>query len=172
MDISGIEVFKILNNMSQYQFLPFEELPKHIDYIFLIDDDEDDLDLFAEALETLKLPIEYKGFKNGEEFLNYVQNIDTSKRVKVFLDLNMPIISGVEVLKKVKSDSITGNIWITIYSTSASPKDLEETFTFGANSYLQKPTSFEDLKRYILKSLERFITKHQSKCLNSYLINS
>ena len=152
-------------------FPPVKDLSTLIDSIILIDDDEDDLDLFADALESLKIPVTFKTFKNGEAFLDYLQNADTSNKLKVFLDLNMPIISGIDVLKQVKSSTKTANIWITIYSTSSSPNDVEVTYSYGANSYLQKPTSFNDLKKYILKSLERYVDTETSISRDTFVIN-
>lgn len=132
--------------------------------IIVVDDDEDDRDLFAEALESLNLKTELVQFKNGQELLDYLQEVDASIATLVFLDLNMPIISGMEVLKQLRKTFKVNEIFVTIYSTSSSKKDVENAYCYGANGYLRKPSSFQQLCDLINKAIYTSGT-HQGKQL-------
>lgn len=76
----------------------------------------------------------------------------------IFLDLNMPIKNGLECLKEIRSDEKLKNISIAIYSTSNNQKDIENTFTYGANVYITKPSDFNTLKNLLEKAV---LTTHQ-----------
>jgi CheY-like chemotaxis protein len=65
----------------------------------------------------------------------------------LFLDLNMPYMSGFECLKVIRADVRFKDVSIAIYSTSSSEKDIEETFVEGANIYIKKPNDFAKLKK-------------------------
>jgi CheY-like chemotaxis protein len=67
----------------------------------------------------------------------------------LFLDLNMPLKSGMDCLKEIKRIDRLKDITIAIYSTSASSKDIEETFIKGANVYIKKPNDFSKLKKVL-----------------------
>jgi CheY-like chemotaxis protein len=71
----------------------------------------------------------------------------------LFLDLNMPYMSGFECLKMIRANSRFKDVSIAIYSTSSSEKDIEETFIEGANIYIKKPNDFAKLKKVIKEVL-------------------
>lgn len=121
--------------------------------IILVDDDEDDRDLFAEAFQSLNLKADFVAFKNGHELLDYIQEIDQLISTHVFLDLNMPIISGMTVLKQLRKILKIDAIFVTIYSTSSSQKDVENAYKYGANGYLRKPSCFQELCELIHKAI-------------------
>ena len=121
--------------------------------IILVDDDEDDRDLFSEAFENVKVQAELLLYKNGQELIDCIDEIDRSIPTFIFLDLNMPVLSGMEVLKRLKSTLCLKNIFVTMYSTSSSENDVESAYLNGANGYLIKPSSFNQLTRLILKTL-------------------
>lgn len=121
--------------------------------IILVDDDEDDRDLFSEAFENLQVEAELLLFENGQELLNRIDEIDRTIPTFIFLDLNMPIISGMEVLKRIRRTLGLDSIFVAIYSTSCSENDLEAAYQNGANGYLMKPSTFGQLKTLIAKTL-------------------
>jgi CheY-like chemotaxis protein len=65
----------------------------------------------------------------------------------------MPDMNGLECLKEIRSDDSYSDIFIAIYSTSSSEKDIEETFLHGANIYITKPADYNELKKVLAKSL-------------------
>jgi CheY-like chemotaxis protein len=141
--------------------------------ILLADDDQDDREFFAQAISSLdlKYPVEY--FKDGTELLERIYNVDLALPDLVFLDLNMPIMSGYETLEQIREDRRFKNIpVIAIYSTSPHPDGIIKTFSFGANAYIIKPTSFNDLKMLLAKVLEMYCKdQFRQSTLESFIIS-
>ncbi|PIB39491.1 response regulator [Maribacter sp. 4G9] len=122
--------------------------------ILLVDDDEDDREFFAEALVGVKLNTELKQLNNGKSCLDYLmQQIENLPNL-IFLDLNMPIMNGFECLTEIRKQQHLKELPIAIYSTSSSDKDIEQTFLKGANIYIKKPSSFEDLKKSLTQVIK------------------
>lgn len=119
--------------------------------IILVDDDEDDRALFELAVNELKVPHLFQMFKNGQELITYLRQPETRLPDILFLDLNMPNLSGIETLKEIRKDPGLKGITVVIYSTSSSERDIEATFLEGANIYINKPSDFETLKKIIKK---------------------
>ncbi|HSD05983.1 response regulator [Flavobacterium sp.] len=117
--------------------------------ITLADDDEDDRLFFTDAFDELKINTIVNTVNNGKELLNYLNDPDTILPNILFLDLNMPILNGIECLKEIKSNDKFKDIVIAIYSTSSSDQDVEDTFVLGANIYIKKPSNFDSLKKIL-----------------------
>lgn len=117
--------------------------------ITLADDDEDDRLFFIDAFEELKINTIVNTVNNGRELLNYINHPDTILPNIIFLDLNMPILNGIESLKEIKANDRFKEIVIAIYSTSSSDQDVEDTFILGANIYIKKPSNFDSLKKIL-----------------------
>ncbi|MCD0465149.1 response regulator [Flavobacterium sp. ENC] len=123
--------------------------------ILLTDDDADDREFFADALTDIPLNFPVEFCKNGQELLNRLYNKDLTIPDIIFLDLNMPVMSGFESLKQIRDDSKFKDIpIIAIYSTSATEEGIRNTFGMGANAYIVKPTNFNDLKKLLKKVIE------------------
>jgi len=114
--------------------------------IILVDDDSDDRMLFEEVFSELKLKSKLLTFKNGLEAINYFERADTAVPHVIFLDLNMPIMGGLEVLEILRRTEKYKFVPIAIYSTSSAEKDIEETLVSGANIYITKPNDYDKLK--------------------------
>ena len=110
--------------------------------VYLIDDDEDEYLLFQQALAELNLDVEIQYINNCSEMLELLDNGHIPDLL--FLDLNMPIISGRECIKKIR-EKLKDKLSIIIYSTSKYPPDVDGTRLDGANLYVIKPNSFEGL---------------------------
>lgn len=117
--------------------------------IFLADDDQDDRLLFEEVLNEIAVSKELTMFKNAVELMEYLNKEDAVLPHIIFLDLNMPFVSGTECLKEIRNNSRFRDISIAIYSTSSLEKDIEETFINGANIYITKPNDYGMLKKII-----------------------
>ncbi|WP_233590045.1 response regulator [Flavobacterium microcysteis] len=118
-------------------------------YVFLVDDDQDDRELFEEVIKGIDNSIHLQMFKNALELMDYLNRDDITLPQIIFLDLNMPLVSGTESLKQIRSNPRFMDISIAIYSTSSLEKDIEETFVNGANIYITKPNDFSILKKTI-----------------------
>lgn len=117
--------------------------------ITLADDDEDDRLFFTDAFEELKINTVVNTVNNGKELLNFLNHPETILPNIIFLDLNMPILNGIDCLKEIKLNDKFRDIAIAIYSTSSSDQDIENTFVLGANIYIKKPSNFNDLKKIL-----------------------
>lgn len=117
--------------------------------ITLADDDEDDRLFFTDAFDELKINTVVNTFKNGRELINYLNQPEIVLPNIIFLDLNMPILNGIDCLREIKQNERFKEIAIAIYSTSSSEEDVENTFVLGANIYIKKPSNFNDLKKIL-----------------------
>lgn len=114
--------------------------------IFYADDDVDDLDFFKEVINEINEQVSL--FEEGQKLLAQLHNPPPKASV-VFLDLNMPVKSGFEVLQEIKSNPVIENIPVVILTTSANPSDIEMCKNLGASLYIRKPTSINALKKAI-----------------------
>ncbi|MFT5755095.1 MAG: CheY-like chemotaxis protein [Flavobacterium sp.] len=121
------------------------------DYILitLADDDEDDRLFFTDAFDEMKIKTVVNTVKNGRELIEFLDHPESVLPNIIFLDLNMPILNGIECLKEIKLNDRFKDIAVAIYSTSSSEADVENTFVLGANIYIKKPSSFNDLKKIL-----------------------
>lgn len=114
--------------------------------IFYADDDIDDLDFFREVADEINKPVSL--FEQGDQLLERLHNPPPKASV-IFLDLNMPIKSGFDVLKEIKSSASVNDIPVIILTTSTSPADIEMSKNLGANLYIRKPTNVGGLRKAI-----------------------
>jgi CheY-like chemotaxis protein len=122
--------------------------------IMIVDDDEDDIELFCEAVKDVDQNIECICAPNGEEALNKLSKENASLPDFIFLDLNMPRLNGKQCLRKLKSSSKLRDIPVIIYTTSKLKEDVEETKQLGAASFLTKPNKINDLRKAIASILQ------------------
>ena len=134
--------------------------------IYLADDDEDDRLLFKEALSNIPLKSNIVEFENGVDLMSELLKCINLPDV-IFLDLNMPLMNGYDCLNDIRSESKFSNIPIVIYSTSYNQRDIERLKEDGANRYIQKPTSFNQLKTLLYKCLRSFNKSENVETENS-----
>lgn len=115
--------------------------------ILLCDDDADDRFFFSEAIKELKIDNALTVFESGLDLMDYLKHPENHLPHILFLDLNMPCKMGLECLKEIREDAQFRNLVIAIYSTSATEQDIEDTFSNGANIYIQKPSDFKKMKK-------------------------
>lgn len=124
--------------------------------ILLVEDNPEDADLTMRALKKNKVTSRILHLDDGVSALEYIfctgefahRNIELKPKV-VLLDLNMPKISGIEVLKKIKSDDRTKVIPVVVLTSSRESPDVETCYLQGANSYIVKPVGFENFTETI-----------------------
>lgn len=138
---------------------------KEIIRILLADDDEDDRNFFREALEELKMNTEVTFKNDGQQLMDYLSLPDIELPHLIFLDLNMPLKSGMQCLKEIREDKRLKHLSVAIYSTSASDEHIEDTFIKGANVYIRKPNDFTTLKK-VLHEVISVNWQYQTSALN------
>jgi len=121
--------------------------------IFYTDDDEDDLSIFTDAVESLEKKIKLQTYSGGEKLLNAIYNPPPTPHV-VFLDLNMPGKNGFDVLTELKSSKEKNDIPVIIFSTSNEPGIIEKCRNLGANLFITKPILMKDIIKSIEHALE------------------
>ena len=118
-------------------------------HVLLADDDEDDRLFFKDAFEEIKIQTQVKFVHDGLQLMEHLLHPDTVLPNILFLDLNMPKMTGHECLAEIKKNNKLKDLIVAIYSTSSSEEDIEETFVKGANIYIKKPNDFNSLKKII-----------------------
>ena len=122
----------------------------------LIDDDREDQELFIDAAKEVDPNIECISVFNGEEALRVLKSNITGLPDYIFLDLNMPVLNGIQCLAEIKKTKSLHDIPIFIYTTSNWTKNEIETRELGANHFFTKPTRFSEICQYISTMLVEF----------------
>jgi CheY-like chemotaxis protein len=118
--------------------------------ILLVEDDPMDMELTLTALEEKKLANEVLVVHDGEEALNYLYSRGsfrlraTGNPVLILLDLKLPKIDGLGVLRQLKSDEHLKTIPVVMLTSSREEKDIVEGYKLGVNAYVVKPIDFHD----------------------------
>ncbi|MDB5257152.1 MAG: response regulator [Chitinophagaceae bacterium] len=111
--------------------------------ILLVEDNPDDAELAIRALRKSNLANHLLHLQDGQEALDYLFNEKNTKPKLVLLDLKMPKVDGIEVLRKLKSDERTRTIPVVMLTSSKEERDIVETYKLGVNAYIVKPLDFE-----------------------------
>jgi two-component system response regulator len=118
--------------------------------ILIADDSASDVELTVRSLRRSKLANDIQVVEDGEQALDYLfcrgkyagRSFGEPPRI-VLLDLKMPKIDGIEVLRAVRADPRTKAITIVVLTSSKEQRDLVESYNLGVNAYIQKPVDFE-----------------------------
>jgi two-component system response regulator len=115
--------------------------------IMLIEDNEDDVTLTMRALEQNDITNEVVVAADGERALDRLFPQDGREPLRpalILLDVNIPKVGGLEVLRTVRADPSTRTVPVVMLTTSSEERDIIESYQLGANSYVRKPVSFSD----------------------------
>ena len=132
----------------------------------MIDDDPDDIELFKEALEDASPSTQFISFSHFDSAYQYLSDEMRLVPDLIFLDMNMPIISGLGYLKALKDIPRIVNCKIIIYSTSLHPKQEEEARALNAYRSIKKPTSFQELCDLLRKIFDEIYHEGNSTPVN------
>jgi CheY-like chemotaxis protein len=109
----------------------------------LIDDDPDDRDIFGIAIKAVGIPINFIAESSGIDAIERFKGDNSFKPDYIFLDLNMPLMDGIECLTEIKKMHHLHKVPVIIYSTASNPIFEEETKQLNATHYLVKPSNVE-----------------------------
>ena len=121
--------------------------------LFLAEDDVEDMDFFTDIISDISPDIKIFVASNGIQLMGLLAN---AKQLPdfIFLDLNMPIKTGFECLKEIRSTEKWKTVKIVILSTSSQPEQIKEAYKMGADLYLQKPNSYNTFRDTLSKCLQ------------------
>lgn len=123
--------------------------------ILLVEDNIEDVELTMEALVEYNLANEVVVARDGAEALDYLYYRGSFKMraagnpAVILLDIKMPKVTGLEVLRKVKSDEKLKTIPVVMLTSSREEPDLKESYQLGVNAYVVKPVNFQDFVKAV-----------------------
>jgi len=129
--------------------------------ILLVEDNPDDVALMLHALQSNRISNQIIVAEDGEQALNLLfseSEAPLTLPALVLLDLNLPKVKGLDVLRQLRAHATTRLVPVVVLTSSLEQSDLENAYSSGANSYLRKPVDFQefvevtrDLGRYWLQ---------------------
>jgi CheY-like chemotaxis protein len=125
--------------------------------ILLVEDDQVDKMTVVRALKEIHVTNPLIHRENGEEAVHYLQDPASEKPCIVLLDLNMPIMNGLEFLKAVKNDDKLKRIPIVVLTTSEEQQDKINSFDLGVAGYMAKPVDYRQFVE-VMRSIDAYWT--------------
>ena len=141
--------------------------------ILLVEDSQEDADLALHALRRENLANNIFVVRDGEQALDLLfcreafaqRSFDHPPKL-VLLDLKLPKVDGIEVIKQVKSDPRTRTIPVVIMTSSKEERDLVDGYNLGANSYIQKPVDFRQFRETVKRVGLYWLVTNQPPIVN------
>lgn len=121
--------------------------------ILLVEDNPSDLEVALRALKEQNLCNNVQVARDGEEALDFIfcrgpyagRRLDELPRV-ILLDLKLPLIDGLEVLRQIRGDARTRHVPVVVLTSSTEERDVVESYALGVNSYIAKPVDFDQFR--------------------------
>jgi CheY-like chemotaxis protein len=123
-----------------------------IDHVIIIDDSISDQDLIRYSIVKNKILVEVTYICDGEEAISKLLSSDEFdlRSIKVILlDLNLPKVNGLNVLRELKNSPNTRNIPVCVFTTSSREEDIKKAYLLNANSYVVKPSEFHSFSKTV-----------------------
>ena len=132
--------------------------PHSVD-ILLVEDNADHVELILKALRDNNVLNEVRVVTNGEEALDFLyqrgEYADAARPGLILLDIKLPKVAGIEVLRRIKADPKLKSIPVVMLTTSAGEEEMVDSYNYGANSYIVKPVDFEQFAK-VIKELKLY----------------
>lgn len=125
--------------------------------ILLVEDDQVDMMSVTRALKEIHVTNKVVHLENGEDALIYLQDGNNDKPCIILLDLNMPIMNGIEFLQTVKDDDRFRHIPVVVLTTSDEQQDKLNSFNFGVAGYMAKPGDYRQFVE-VMRSIDAYWT--------------
>jgi len=126
--------------------------------IILVEDDESHAEIFTRLFSRQYPQLEITHCTYGEDAVTLCKTIDTKPRL-VILDLCLPTMTGINVLKEIKGCSCCKDTTVVVFSTSDSEEDVKKAREYGAETYMVKPRDFEEFKKTVMYLGSKFLSE-------------
>ncbi len=125
--------------------------------ILLVEDDDVDVMTIERALKEIRVPNPVVRRENGEQALAYLADPDSARPCIILLDLNMPVMNGIEFLEQAKHDARIRAIPVIVLTTSEEQQDKVSSFSLGVAGYMAKPVEY---RRFVemMRSIDLYWT--------------
>lgn len=145
--------------------------------ILLVEDNPDDVELTLHALRGENLSNLIQVVRDGEEALDFLfargafgaRDLNRPPRL-ILLDLKLPKVDGLEVLREVKADPRTKPIPVVILTSSREERDMVESYQLGVNSYIQKPVDFKQFRETVKHLGLYWLVVNQPPPANAFVV--
>ena len=130
--------------------------------IFYVEDDSDFAFLMENAVQEVNEGVSIKIMENGKDALEVLREL-TEARYKpkvILLDLNLPGLSGLDLVKRIREIPFLKYVPVIFFSTSDNPRDVKASLEFGANAYLNKPSGYLNLVSCVQSLYDFWFTKN------------
>jgi CheY-like chemotaxis protein len=125
--------------------------------ILLVEDDQVDMMTVIRALKQVRITNKVVHLENGEDALNYLRDGSSERACIILLDLNMPIMNGIEFLQAVKDDEELRRVPIVVLTTSVEQQDKLSSFNFDVAGYMAKPVDYQQFVE-VMRSIDAYWT--------------
>jgi CheY-like chemotaxis protein len=125
--------------------------------ILLVEDDQVDTMTVIRALKEIHVTNRLVHLENGEEAVNYLRDPESEKPCIILLDLNMPVMNGIEFLQVVKRDDHLRRIPVVVLTTSEEQQDKVNSFNMGVAGYMTKPVDYRQFVE-VMRSIDAYWT--------------
>jgi CheY-like chemotaxis protein len=117
----------------------------HVSTILIVDDDEGHAILIRENLESAGINNRIVHFRDGQAVLDFFAQrpADDKETYLALLDIRMPKVDGIEVLRRLKADPKTGKLPVIMLTTTDDTREIERCYALGCNVYIQKPVDYD-----------------------------
>lgn len=130
-------------------------MKQKVDLLY-VEDNEDYVNFVGRAVKKIDENIAYKYVTDGKDAFEYFQNNSSNGAFAkvILLDINLPGMNGIDLLKKIRSIPHLKYLPVIIFSTSESPEDIKNSYDSGANAYIVKPNGINSLTETLKKICE------------------
>lgn len=129
--------------------------------ILLVEDNADDETFILHSLRRLGVDAAVDVARNGVEALAYLEDVNKPEPAVVLLDLKMPKLGGLDVLKKLRDES-TRRVPVVVFTSSSEQKDIEDSYKLGAASYVRKPIDFDTFCQVVNHLVQYWLDVNES----------
>ena len=136
--------------------------------ILLIEDCPAQAKLAQYAFKEMAIPNPIIHYSNGYQLLEHLNDRGSKDIAFVLLDLNMPEINGLDVLRKIQENHVFRSLPVLVYSSSGYEDDIEECYALGAKAYIRKPMDYFRFKEILQKTYDFWVGENMQPATISF----